>query len=152
MFSTLLRVIAGSYRNGLKRQTLTTTRAHPEESPGYMLRQTSRRKVAPTFSVKYLLDRVFPKQHEFQDPGRSQNVSSGLCLLIPPKISPCRVAAELLGGHPVLAAMPNYVDTITLRGGIVEIRASGAKSAELLKRAAESLRGRNDVVSPHCSQ
>jgi hypothetical protein len=37
------------------------------------------------------------------------------------------VAAQFLGGHPVLAAMANYVDTITLRGGIVRIQASGVE-------------------------
>jgi hypothetical protein len=62
------------------------------------------------------------------------------------------VAAEFLGGHPVLAAMANYVDIFTLRGGIVRIRASGVESAVRLKRAVERLQGRNDVVSPHCSR
>jgi hypothetical protein len=31
-----------------------------------MLRQTSERKVAPTFEAKYLLDRIFPKRHQFE--------------------------------------------------------------------------------------
>jgi hypothetical protein len=51
-----------------------------------MLRQTSERKVAPTFHDEIFTRLRFPKQYQFCGPGNRQNVSSSLYLLIPPKI------------------------------------------------------------------